>query len=347
MSHKIRRQKISKRSKTCDKEDSKKRITESGEVRSFHGKPLCDISREQFVAFVNFITGGRKHIKQQSIDICEDILALLPSKCLRGWTITKKLGQGSFGAVFLVSKGTKTAAIKICVSNPDREFMSPKEEVELQRVFYKHHLAPKVLCYSSARMFGKEIHFILMEQVDITLNKILCKVGANKEQLEQIFMSIAEALQKMQKYRLTHGDMHSENIAFNEKKDGGYELVFIDFGQSSNRTSDLQVDIEQLISDLFQIDRAPQAMFFATRLQYFIEKVLNLSYKIQGTRSTFFNRHKEYEPKLGQARRHTALQKQLYTGVMYHRPDRRDRFWGGGLRYEEPFRSVHNFVDVS
>ena len=138
-----------------------------------------------------------------------------------------------------------------------------------------------------------------MEQVDIMLKDLLCRVGMDMKRLKPIIQSVLHAMLRMKKEKVTHGDMHSDNIGFYENNDGTYDLVFIDFGQSSTKTNNVIVDAEQLISELYMIDNAPQAPIFASWMQWFIQKYFDKNYKLFGTRKEFIRVHTEYGKYIG------------------------------------------------
>jgi tRNA A-37 threonylcarbamoyl transferase component Bud32 len=214
----------------------------------------------------------------------------------------RKLGQGAFGAVFLVEKDGQKAAVKIGIADPDGEFVTIDDEVKMQEKFHSKGLAPAVLCHSVLHMYGHTVHSILMDTVDFTLNNLLCKVGIEPRKLRPVVVALMGAMLKMREEGFTHGDMHSQNIGFKKQPNGTYKLQFIDFGQSSIHTHDPVVDVEQLVSELFEIEKAPQAPYFAKMLQWFITHGVKqyADYMVRGTRGAFEKHHeRHYEPHIG------------------------------------------------
>lgn len=282
----------------------------------------CYITPEELLQFMEFINhdamlstylkaSGRapEHVKRYVNNIlrritstCDEIANYMPKGCIQNWTIIKKLGQGAFGAVFLAEKDGQTAALKIIIDSPDNSnFVPIEDEVRMQRAFAAAGLAPRLYCHAKTNVGRSTIHMILMEPVDFTLNAFMCRDVVNHDSLKAIAMSIFKTLLKMKRLNVTHGDMHTENIAFRVQPDGTYKMLLIDFGQSSLRVHRPLVDAEQLLSDLIELEQAsPKITRYISRvLTYYLQKVAGEMRPLKGTRNAFFQRHRSYEPYMG------------------------------------------------
>lgn len=278
--------------------------------------PGCHISKDDFLQFYLFLTDDvllKNRLAYDSVDrvyadyssrsiggVCENLLQATRNPCLQGWEFVKKLGQGSFGAVFLVKRGAERAAVKFMVHSP-RFFTSIEQEVEMQRLFASYGLAPKIICYNKMYAYNKDLHVVLMEPIDFTLFTLACHYKMSDRTLTKVGDAIMASMMKLNKLGFTHGDMHSKNIGFVRQPDGKVKLMFIDFGQSSTMINDPVVDAEQLLSELKEIQ------FAKPRLLNHIESVLNRvvqrikpSYgKLKGTRRAFKKAHQEYDKYIG------------------------------------------------
>lgn len=282
----------------------------------------CYISSEEVLQFMEFIkhdkliasylkSPGRASeqakryvntILRRIVNNCDEMVNYMPRGCIKGWSVIKKLGQGAFGAVFLAEKEGKLAALKVIIDSGDNSnFVPIEDEVRMQRVFASSGLAPQIYCHAKTSVGKTTIHTILMEPIDFTLNAFMCREVVTHDTLKAIAMSIFKALLKMNRLNVTHGDMHTENIAFRVQPDGTYKMLLIDFGQSSLRVHKPLVDAEQLLSDLVELEQAsPKVTRYISRvLSYYLQKVAGETRALKGTRNAFFERHRSYEPYMG------------------------------------------------
>ena len=204
--------------------------------------------------------------------------------------------------MFLAEKDGEYGALKIIVDSPkNANFVPIEHEVRMQQTFAKAGLAPQIYCHAKTRAGENTVHMILMEPVDFTLNALLCRDVVTHETLKEVGMSLFKLLVKMKQMNVTHGDMHTENIAFRQQPDGTYKMLLIDFGQSSLRVNRPLVDAEQLLSDLVELEEAsPKLIRYITRvLTFFLQRFAGESGALKGTRDEFFKRHRSYEPYMG------------------------------------------------
>ncbi len=217
----------------------------------------------------------------------------------------KILGKGRFGAVYLAQNREKNTevAIKILVENGGF-WISAKDEISLQRKFTKFNLAPIIyedVCFKNK--YDKVIHIIIMEKIECTLESILINLGEfaknrkerfkNMNQIKNYINLYVNSLlflfEKMIKYKVTHGDLHTNNVAFQKDKNGNLEIKLIDFGQSTTKFNFLEVDISQLIGDLTFLDGGNYIeKTIASRLLKEMKKEpFKLNHKINGSDTEF------------------------------------------------------------
>lgn len=271
----------------------------------------CYITDKELNQYIKFISSGKLNVRPPQFvnDIltriaspCDKIARFMPGACIKGWRVIRKLGQGAFGAVFMAERAGELAALKIVVDSPNNNTFVPiEQEVRMQQAFADAGLAPRIFCHAKTRIGANTVHMILMEPVDFTLNALLCRDVVTRETLKEIGMSLFRVLLKMRKLNVTHGDMHTENIAFRQQPDGTYKMLLIDFGQSSLRVNKPVVDAEQLLSDLVELEEAsPKVIRYITRvLTFFLQRVAGEQRALKGTREEFFKRHRSYEPYMG------------------------------------------------
>lgn len=276
----------------------------------------CHLSKRDFLEFYQFLTGDvvlESRLESEPVDriyadygsstlgsVCANLMNATNNPCLQGWEFVKKLGQGAFGAVFLVRRGREKAAVKFMVQS-QRFFTSIENEVAMQRLFASHNLGPKIICHANVYTHGKQLHVILMEPIDFTLFTLACHYRMSERTVQKVGEAIEAVLMKLHKLGFTHGDMHSKNIGFVRQPDGKVKMMFIDFGQSSTRTNDPVVDSEQLLSEMKEIQRA------SPRIIRHVESVLNdvvhrlkPSYgRLRGTRAAFKAAHRNYDRFIG------------------------------------------------
>lgn len=266
----------------------------------------CYITHPELYEFIKFIKVGKRHDINKALHTimtpCDEIVNYMPGACVKGWNVVRKLGQGVSGAVFLAEKDGMQAALKIVVDSPDSaNFVTVEAEVRMQQKFADAGLAPKIYCHGKTQVGQTTVHVILMEPVDFTLNAFMCRDVVTREALKEIAMSLFRMLLKMRKLGVTHGDMHTENVAFRVQPDGTYKMLLIDFGQSSLRVHRPLVDAEQLYSDLVENEEAsPEITRYIKRvLTFYLQKVAGELRPLKGRRAEFFKRHRSYEPFMG------------------------------------------------
>lgn len=160
------------------------------------------------------------------------------------------LGQGEYGTVLGVCESGSTRSTKMALKITT-DSKHARWEIEMQHKFHAIGLAPPV---HNVTHFGGNT-FILMGHIDMTLEEYLLnnKNTISTRELERIFDEIEDAVDTMYEYNISHGDMHTENMAVILDDSGSYTgITLIDFGFSSLRdgtniiTKELQVFREYL-----------------------------------------------------------------------------------------------------
>lgn len=226
------------------------------------------------------------------------------------WQIVKKLGQGAYGIVYLVSNSAgANFALKVHIENPTTRrtsFMTLNEEVLMHRFFERLNLAPRIFGESSLKLDdggNTTVKVFVMEPVDFTLQDLICNPAmlpgnwapAVAEQLKQMLL-------KLNKYGITHGDFHAGNIGFDydpaQKK---MKMILLDFGQASNSKNYPTVDAIQLLSSIKHVWNASGDIVrvIENKVREALKSINNNKPWNYGpdTRDNFIQMHRTYEQK--------------------------------------------------
>jgi tRNA A-37 threonylcarbamoyl transferase component Bud32 len=185
--------------------------------------------------------------KSTNKNLCKAIETMIPSKCLGDMKVVRYLGGGEFGKVLSICKNADGCkAIKILISNPDRDFLSPEQEINNQEYVSTVGLAPKIhrVCREG------DSNFIVMDEVDGVFEMFLRDQKSDLE-LDIVFEEIKKLLKNLCKYKITHGDLHWGNVGYMIKSDPNTnksyaQIILIDFGQSNVGKCNPQLDTLQL-----------------------------------------------------------------------------------------------------
>ena len=177
-------------------------------------------------------------LQQPSIDpsrVCRDftknIETLLGLQFAKdGWTVVQFLGAGAFGITVaihrIVNDKPDLRALKIVA---EESFATFRKELNMHEKMAHLGLAPKV--YSDmlyeGRQYGKRVIMAYgMEQIDMLARDFL-NAPQMREQMHMFGKQIVDILKRMKQNNLTHGDLHTENLALHQGR-----LQLIDFGWS-------------------------------------------------------------------------------------------------------------------
>lgn len=180
---------------------------------------------------------------------CDLLSAALPSKCMRGWRITRFLGRGQFGFVFGTreNKGSKTGALKIQLKGRTSKMQN---EIEAHKKFSKLGLSPTIHCHCLTARTRRSVFFVNMSRIDTTLEWWL-QTKRSKQMINLFLEKLFGILEVMRKERITHGDMHLGNIGFVFKRQhtpGRIQLL--DHGFASTKGALTELELVQFIRTL-------------------------------------------------------------------------------------------------
>ncbi|MCH9715622.1 MAG: hypothetical protein K0U52_00860, partial [Gammaproteobacteria bacterium] len=238
-------------------------------------------------------------------ELCKIIKQYLPNVCgLQEGTILGVLGQGVFGIVLLMRYRKKHYAVKVIVEKAKSAGNTIEKEIAIQNDFYKLGLAPKVTCHQVVtNRYGQRVHVVSMDRVDGNLFYLLCLIGHNPRLVKEAARQLIEIMTVMRHYGITHGDMHGGNVGFRHLGEGRFQLMLLDFGQSSTKVYNPIVDAEQFLSALLVNEHSPHAEVFAEALQGFLNETPAANgYQLQGTRERFLAVWRKYAKYFGRRR---------------------------------------------
>lgn len=176
---------------------------------------------------------------------CQVLKDYLPEDFLGEWRITKFLGYGSSGTVFSTrGPHNQRGALKIV-----REKLSDvKKEMKMQKKFHKLGLGPDIIKFDSFKSKSrKTIHLIHMERIDGTIGSYL-KSPVGKKQLKKLMERFFRIIKIMVDNKLTHGDLHSENIGFvYSRGEKAGKIQVIDYGISRDKYVNPELTLIQFL----------------------------------------------------------------------------------------------------
>jgi hypothetical protein len=153
----------------------------------------------------------------------------------RGYTLSKKLGAGSFGTTFSICKNKfECSALKVVQLQDGRQELN--HEITMQNKFHAKQMAPAIIGKPTFYNYqGKEYGVINMEKIDGVLDHILSK-DLTPEALDDIARGFLFLVSQLDVAGYAHRDAHPGNIAVNYKRDAfgklTLQLSLIDFGHS-------------------------------------------------------------------------------------------------------------------
>jgi hypothetical protein len=241
--------------------------------------------------------------------VCSAMLEFLPNVCLlkEGWKPTKLLGAGVYGVTFEVRHPSgKLAAFKVIIKEKNAYF-SPEQEIRMQNEFSDENLAPEVYCYSSTTIDSQQVFGILMSKIDMTLNDFMMKPMDRSQRLILI-RSVFFFLNRMRESNLTHGDMHTQNMAVikNPNDPMKLHLKLIDFGQSSAEVAHTRLDASQFLRGLSydcEVNKMKKLPYDCEKRFNWFKMAINLYLQhigeqpVEGTNQEFNRLHEKYVDK--------------------------------------------------
>ena len=178
-------------------------------------------------------------------DITSNVQALLgPKFTSDGWTVVRFLGAGAFGVTVgvrrVVNQKPESRALKIVAEN---SYASFAKELNMHERMADLDLAPKVyadMMYEGRRYKKRVILAYGMQQIDMIARDFL-STAQTSQQMRLFSNQLIDILKRLKRNNITHGDLHTENIAI---QDGRLQLI--DFGWSSNTQGWTLYDYVQL-----------------------------------------------------------------------------------------------------
>jgi len=150
------------------------------------------------------------------------------------WLIRKRLGAGSFGAVYLVECEGDLFALKFSLRRPESEDLNQTGErlrKELACLLQIHH--PNVV---RPYAYGRWPHpsqgypYLLMEHVEgVTLHEWSRRTGPTFRQVLELFCKLAMTVDALDQEQIRHRDLKSSNILVRAHDS---EPILVDFGSA-------------------------------------------------------------------------------------------------------------------
>jgi serine/threonine protein kinase len=219
-------------------------------------------------------------LKKTSIDVNKDIAKwddpnyfcsimekMFPASCTKKYTFVSYLGKGAFGHVYEIRDKTngKRGAVKFQLSDDPA---SIKRELAMQKKLHSIGVAPAVWDHCSMKTSrpsaaalkdlqkrlrtkrrpearGQDLHMTMMEKVDGTVSKLL-QTKQTESQLKGIKTSILSIVDKMRRHKISHGDLHWDNIAYRYTGHNKIEIRVIDTGYTTDKVHRPEYDYLQL-----------------------------------------------------------------------------------------------------
>jgi len=161
-------------------------------------------------------------------------------KCYKQYKVLEELGKGAFGTVVLAKKKKQKYAVKVIkLFDKNKRFRRTnemdadifKQEVDILKKTGEYGISPKLyelyesyICKTPDEYLG----FIIMGYLNGgTLIELL---DSGEYITNQDLKNIKKKIKLLHKYKIFHGDLHANNIAYNINKEKEKEFFLIDFG---------------------------------------------------------------------------------------------------------------------
>lgn len=167
--------------------------------------------------------------------------------------IIRVLGAGVAGVVALICTTDPRSdlpkdglVVKIC-SEPT-EATRFEQEFKMQQRFAQYDLAPQPLYYH-IDLHNPHFTFIVMTRLRGGVLDHLFEFKLRRSFIRHIVELVRQLLEKCCVLNLVHGDMHWNNIGYDDSKE--FKLQLIDFGRSTNGPCQEKMEYAQLIRTTF------------------------------------------------------------------------------------------------
>jgi hypothetical protein len=166
----------------------------------------------------------------------------------KDYYVVKQSGSGKFGTVYIACTSPLDCfALKLQHVKNVSVFM---EEIEMQKLFHNHGLAPPIHGYAIYTHKGNKVGVIKMGKIVTTLSSLL-RQRLSESVLHTLIDSTLDFIEVLCNNNLVHGDMHWDNIGINvgldEKGEVNIYPVLIDFGWSSDGECRPELEVIQLL----------------------------------------------------------------------------------------------------
>jgi hypothetical protein len=168
---------------------------------------------------------------------------ILPAELRTKYEPLETLSQGKSGMALRVYSLERQRNEILKVSQEDRALYKNGEvsEFELQQGAAALGLAPKVFDLSTVivqQMPTKEtvvLTVFAMEEMQVTFYDYFnrCLDDRDERQRDQMLAAMNAYLRRMKAAKVTHGDLHFDNIMLRFRPDGSYELLAIDWARAA------------------------------------------------------------------------------------------------------------------
>lgn len=184
----------------------------------------------------------------------------------QGLQVLKQVNKGSYGRIYMVIVDNRLYAMKIeeHVYYDEKKFRDKiKQEFNVQRFCHKHMCAPKPKEYGFFKYGRREYSYIIMRYLvfyNDTIGDILSNSLVISESFVQLlYNKLSYILHQLQKYNVTHGDLHFNNLYIytSEPTDIEYmnsdntEICVLDFGFGSLDKSRLKLELLTLYRNTY------------------------------------------------------------------------------------------------
>lgn len=174
---------------------------------------------------------------------------------LRQYCIIKRIGRGSFGAVYKAKKKGIAVALKLVnlrEASRDEFFL----ECQMTKIFSELKAGPNYV--KSWSIPSKKVGVIVTELWDTNLGKFMDNSG-RKSVPKLVLDKIQTQLDQIHAHGISHFDLHADNILLRLAEDGKVcDATLTDFGHAKHTEALEPKELEDII-DNFELPRTTSA----------------------------------------------------------------------------------------
>lgn len=174
---------------------------------------------------------------------------------LRHYRVIKRIGRGSFGAVYKVEKKGVARALKLVnlrETSRDKFFL----ECEMTKLFSEQKAGPEYI--KSWSVPSKKVGVIVTELWDTNLGKFMD--NSDRKSVPKLVLDKIQAqLDQIHDMGISHFDLHAENILLRLTEDGKVcDATLTDFGHAKHTEALSREELHEII-DNFELPRKTAA----------------------------------------------------------------------------------------